>query len=479
LKVIYKKAILIKFILNNAEISSNMPPGMLLLDFIRYHQNLKGTKIGCREGDCGACTVLIGELKNGELNYSSATSCLTALGNIHHKHVVTIEGVNMDELNPIQQAMCDEAGTQCGFCTPGFIVSMAGFCLSSKQPSYKNALASVDGNICRCTGYKSIERALSHVSNLMLERKEEEPIEFVTSKAILPSYFNGIKERLKLLALQPNGQVDTQSENPRFLGGGTDLYVQQHAAMVHAEINFLSGKPELKTITRQGDKCIVGGGVTVSDLINSPVICEHFPKIQDFAKLVSSTPIRNIATLAGNFVNGSPIGDFSIFFLALNATIVLNNGGKTREVVLDQFYKGYKQLDKQAGEYISAFWFKLPDKKALFNFEKVSKRTHLDIASVNTAIRLVMDDSVILDARLTAGGVAPFPLLLAKTSAFLIGKELNEELIAEAIRVVQTEVAPISDARGTTEYKRLLLSQLIKAHFIKLFPLLEVDKLLA
>src|SRR5439155_191305 len=130
---------------------TSLPPGMLLLDFVRYQQNLKGTKIGCREGDCGACTVLIGELTNGELKYSSATSCLTPLGNVNNKHIVTIEGLNMDGLNPIQQAMCEENGTQCGFCTPGFIVSMAGFCLSDKQPTYKNAIAAVDGNICRCT----------------------------------------------------------------------------------------------------------------------------------------------------------------------------------------------------------------------------------------------------------------------------------------------------------------------------------------
>lgn len=454
-----------------------MPPGMLLLDYIRYERNLKGTKIGCREGDCGACTVLIGNLKNDQLTYASATSCLTALGNIQHKHVVTVEGVNMDNLNPIQQAMCDEAGTQCGFCTPGFIVSMAGFCLNHQQPTYKNAIAAVDGNICRCTGYKSIERALTHITAMMQERDKQDPISFVTSKAILPAYFTGIKERLKLLASQPNGHAGKQGS--RFVGGGTDLYVQQHDQMVYADINFLTNNQSLKGIVQQGDQCIIGGAATVSDLIASPLIQQYFPKISEFAKMVSSTPIRNIATLAGNFVNGSPIGDFSIFFLALNAILTLTNSEHSREVPLDQFYKGYKTLDKQSDEYVSAFRFKLPDQNTQFNFEKVSKRTHLDIASVNSALQLVMDGNIITYARLSAGGVAPFPLLLAKTSAFLTGKELTEELVSDAAELLQTEIAPISDARGTEEYKRLLLSQLIKAHFIKLFPLLEVDQLLA
>lgn len=471
---------MIKFILNNTEITTSMAPGMVLLDYIRYEQNLKGTKIGCREGDCGACTVLIGELKNDKLIYTSATSCLTALGNIHLKHIVTVEGINMDyDLNPIQQAMCDEAGTQCGFCTPGFIVSMAGFCLSDKQPTYKNAIAAVDGNICRCTGYKSIERALGHITELVKDKGDEDPVAFVTSKNILPGYLTGIKERLKLLALHPNGQIGTPTANARFLGGGTDLYVQQHDKMVYADINFLYNKQQLKGITQQGDKCIIGGAATVTDLINSPLIVAHFPKIEEIGKLISSTPIRNIATLAGNFVNGSPIGDFSIFFLALGAVIVLSDGEKTREVPLDQFYKGYKTLDKQANEYVSSFWFKLPAKNTVFNFEKVSKRTHLDIASVNSAVKLSIANNVITDIRISAGGVAAFPLFLAKTSAFLIGKELSEELITEANELLQTEIAPISDARGTAEYKRLLLSQLIKAHFIKLFPQLQIDKLLA
>jgi xanthine dehydrogenase small subunit len=451
---------------------------MLLLDFVRYQQNLKGTKIGCREGDCGACTVLIGELDNGQVKYQSATSCLTPLGNINNKHIVTIEGLNMDGLNPIQQAMRDTNGTQCGFCTPGFIVSMAGFCLSDKEPTYKNAVAAVDGNICRCTGYKSIERALEKLTVILEDKQPEGATTFVTERGILPAYFTDIPEKLKLLSAQPNG-ADTPKQNKHFVGGGTDLYVQQHEAMVYADIDFVGTKAELKGITQQGDICTIGGATTVTEFATSPIIRKHFADIERFAKLVSSTPIRNIATFAGNFVNASPIGDFSIFFLALNATIELTDGSSKREIPLRQFYKGYKQLDKQPQEYISKFWFGLPHKNTLFNFEKVSKRTHLDIASVNTAISLLLDGGVIAEVSISAGGVGPTPAYLSMASEFLKGQVISEKLIVKATQIAQTEISPISDARGTEEYKRFLLSQLIKAHFIKLFPELQVEQLIS
>jgi xanthine dehydrogenase small subunit len=466
------------FILNNKEVRTGAPAGMLLLDFVRYQQQLTGTKIGCREGDCGACTVLIGELSNGQLTYRSATSCLTALGNVHNKHVVTIEGLNMDTLNPMQEAICREGGTQCGFCTPGFIVSMAGFCLGNKTPSYTNALAAVDGNICRCTGYKSIERALNSLAITMQQKLlHEDAVAFVTDNQILPAYFTTIKERLLQLSLHTNG-VLAQTNSEKFLGGGTDLYVQQHDSMVHTAIHFLFNQQPLKGITQKGNRCIIGGAATVTDLMESPVIQKAFPAFAGFAKLVSSTPIRNIATLAGNFVNASPIGDFSIFFLALDATLVLRDNNNSRELPLRKLYKGYKTLDKTADDYIEQIWFELPQANSLFNFEKVSKRTYLDIASVNTAIALTMDGNTIRAAGISAGGVGPVPMYLQQTSLFLTGKTVTEDLIAATIATAQTEVSPISDARGTVEYKRLLLAQLIKAHFITLFPLLNIDKII-
>lgn len=468
---------MIQFILNNKELNTALPPGMLLLDFVRYHQNLMGTKIGCREGDCGACTVLVGELINDELVYHSMTSCLLPLGNVHQKHVVTVEGINMEQLNPIQQCMSDEGASQCGFCTPGFVVSLAGFCLSSNPVSYKKAIASIDGNICRCTGYKSIERAAAKLTQLMEERKDENGIDFVTERKILPQYFKEMKQRLFELKSNTNGVLQTK-HSYKFLGGGTDLYVQQPENMVYADIGFLYHKVNLKGIKKVENRCYIGASATVTDLIDSEIFQKHFPEFSRFVKLVSSTPIRNMATIAGNFINASPIGDFTIFFLALNAQLVISSGGNERTIPLQKLYKGYKDLDKLPDEFIQQIYFELPSTNAFFNFEKVSKRTHLDIASVNTAISITIDHGKIIEASLSAGGVGPVPLYLSGASNFLAGKILSEEIIFETIEIAKQEISPISDARGSKEYKALLLGQLIKAHFLALRPTLNVEKMM-
>lgn len=470
----------LKFILNNEDVGTTLPPGMPLLDFIRYHQHLTGTKTGCNEGDCGACTILAGELKQGVLVYRSWTSCLTPLGNAHGKHIVTIEGINMlPALNPIQQAMADNSATQCGFCTPGFVMSLAGFCLDSKPPTTQNAIAAIDGNICRCTGYKSIERAAEDVTALLTDRNGEEPALFAAGRQILPEYFTGIKERLKSLLTSLNGELNPPPDShPRFVGGGTDLYVQQPEAIQEKPIRFLLGQEMLKGITREDNRCILGAAVTVSDLLESPVMRGYFPALASYMRLVSSTPIRNMATIAGNFVNASPIGDMTIFFLALDTTLELSDGQHTRTLPLRELYKGYKQLNKQPDEYITRCWFELPGPDTGFHFEKVSKRTHLDIASVNSAISITMTGNLISEIRIAAGGVGPVPLLLTDTAAFLTGKAPGTAMIKQACAIAQLEITPISDARGTAEYKRLLLEQLIKAHFITLFPSLQVELLL-
>ena len=465
---------MIEFILNDKEIITDQPPGYLLLDFVRYQKHLTGTKIGCREGDCGACTVLVGDSVDGKMVYHSMTSCLLPLGNVHHKHVVTIEGTNLEKLNLIQQSMSDEGATQCGFCTPGFVVSLSGFCLQNNTHSYNEAIASIDGNICRCTGYKSIERAASSIASFMQTKpKDKDIIDFVTENGILPNYFKTIKNRLLHLKNKSNGVL--QDKEGRFLGGGTDLYVQQPERMTNAEIKFLYDASALKGIIKQNNKCIIGGATTVTEILEAEIFTHHFPTISKFLKLISSTPIRNMATIAGNFVNASPIGDFTIFFLALNAHIKLGDGRHSRIIPLQQFYKGYKDLDKSPEEMIESIEFDLPGKNNFFNFEKVSKRTNLDIASVNTAIYLKIENEKIVSAFLSAGGVGPVPMLLKNSSAFLLNKEISNSLIDDLIEIMQEEIAPISDARGTKEYKILLLGQLVKAHFITLFPTLRLE----
>ncbi len=458
---------MIEFILNNKTIKTKLPPGMTVLDFIRYEQNLKGTKIGCREGDCGACTILVGEIKNNQLNYRSMTSCLMPLGNVQGKHIVSVEGINMDELNPIQQAIVNEGGTQCGFCTVGFVMSLVGFCLTEKETNYENAIAAMDGNICRCTGYKSLERAAALITDQLNSRKENDTINWLIEHKFIPPYFSEIPKRLSaFVKVEDNSSQPTKIK----LGGGTDLYVQKHDSMVHAEIDFIFDNDQLKGIAQKDNLIYIGASSTVEDLRSSKLMNKHFPLLQKHLKLISSTPIRNMATLAGNFVNASPIGDMTIFFLALNAGLILDDNGIKRNVLLKDFYKGYKQIDKSAEEIIESIYIEVPKPNSLFNFEKISKRTHLDIASVNSAMSIEVEGTKIKSIHIAVGGVFAFPLYLNKTVEHLKGKEISTAPILSANEILQSEIAPISDARGYADYKRLLARQLFFAHFVELLP---------
>ncbi len=496
-----------RFILNNDDISTDQPAGSTVLDFVRYHKDLKGTKIGCREGDCGACTILVGELVDDNVRYRSMTSCLMPLANAAGKHVVTVEGINPKDgsLTPVQQAMVDESGTQCGFCTVGFVMSLTGFCVSESVSStsvssphvskgsdslHEAAISAIDGNICRCTGYKSIERAAQKLCDL----KAEPPASAGGTNAainnrVVPEYFDGIKARLIDLlsnngasALAPD-QRPTPSVQP-LVGGGTDVYVQRPEQMTESSVRPLLYDDELRDIRDNGEYIEIGASATVTDLLDSPVMNAVFPDLYKHLKLVSSTPIRNMATLAGNFVNASPIGDMTVWFLALGAEIDLCKNphvtkGETRTLSLKDLYLGYKQLAKQPDEMITAIRFAKPNVGFRFNFEKVCKRTYLDIATANTAISLSVSSpnlskgsaaaAIISHAHVAAGGVSPIPLYLGQTSEFLRGKEVNETNIAAANEVMQSEISPISDVRGTESYKRLLLRQLFRAHFVELF----------
>jgi len=506
---------MIEFVLNSQDIKTDLPEGMTVLDFVRYGQNLKGTKIGCREGDCGACTVLVGELVGDAVKYRSMTSCLMPLANAAGKHIVSIEGINAEDgsLTPVQQAMVDESGTQCGFCTVGFVMSLTGFCIDDAEKTPEMAVSAVDGNICRCTGYKSIERAAKDVSSRLLTVTTQNDLtgnlEHAIESKIVPTYFSNICERLG--ALKSSSQsVDaiaaSVSSAPTFyVGGGTDVYVQRPDAIAEMSAEHVFYDEGLRGIRDAGDFIEMGASTTVTDLLVSPLMQSIFPDLYKHLKLVSSTPIRNMATLAGNFINASPIGDMTVWFLALDAEVVLGTnvtmpavpqGNLTAERVmpLRDLYLDYKKLAKTEHEFITAIRFRKPSGDFRFNFEKVCKRTYLDIATVNTAISLRCSTPlpgrtaapsfirseleglggsatafIVEDVHLAAGGVSPIPLYLKETSAFLKGKEVTADTISKANEIIQSEISPISDVRGTESYKRLLLRQLFTAHFVELF----------
>ncbi|MFD2718388.1 FAD binding domain-containing protein [Hymenobacter monticola] len=513
---------MIEFYLNDQPIRTSEAPASALLDFVRYHEQLKGTKIGCREGDCGACTVLVGELApDGQtVNYQSMTSCLTPLGNAQGKHIVTVEGINAagNQLTPVQQAIVDEGGSQCGFCTVGFVMSLTGHSLSSAPATEKSTIAAIDGNICRCTGYKSLERAAAKLTAELAQRPMGNALAWLSEKQFVPGYFADVPAKLARLrpaeanapeasaataasatahinggavSTSPNGHAQNQNDHGHegttkpfahaLLGGGTDLLVQRLEELREQPgVRLIFDQPGRRGIRHETTgRVVLGAATTASQLLESDMMRGLLPNLPHYLKLVSSTPIRNMGTVAGNFINGSPIGDLTIMFLALGASIMLlDAAGATRELALPDLYLGYKKLAKAADEQVTEISFPAPLAGDFFHFEKVSKRTHLDIASVNSAAWLRVENGLIQAARVSAGGVGPVPLYLARTSAFLQGRELTAETVAAANEVMQAEISPISDVRGTSDYKRLLLRQLLWAHFLQFAPELAVDELL-
>ena len=454
-----------QFILNDTVIKTDVNTGVTLLDFIRDRKNLKGTKIGCREGDCGACTVLVGTLTaDNTLQYQSITSCISPLGNAHGKHIVSIEGINIpNSLTFPQQAMADNYATQCGFCTPGFVVSMTGFALQKNNTSSCND--AISGNICRCTGYKSIEKAGIELEEKLTHKDKNHQIDWLIANDFIPNYFKEIPEKLKAIPSQKYSNSGVKVAN------GTDLFVRFADEMATKEMHLLSTNTALNGITFKETTCTIGANTTVTQIAENRKLQTLFPRLNQFLKLVSSEQIRNMGTLGGNFVNASPIGDMSIFFLALNATLtIIDSSGKERTLPFQQFHIDYKKYDLSANEIIKNISFPIQANNTYFNFEKVSKRTHLDIASVNAAGTITLKDNLITDAHFSTGGVAAVPKYLANTNAFLVGKELTIATIHAAEKVLQSEISPISDVRGTNIYKRLLAKQLFFAHFISLFP---------
>jgi xanthine dehydrogenase small subunit len=317
----------------------------------------------------------------------------------------------------------------------------------------------------------SIKRAAAILSKKFAEIHSSNGarLKALVEQKALPDYFLTIPERLKALQ-DKNGSPSKEVSRSRFMiAGGTDLFVQKPEALRHADVTFVSQK-NLSGIQIENNHCVIGVATSVEEIKNSLILQEFLPNIRQYMKLFGSTPIRERATLGGNIVNASPIGDATIFFLALNPTIVLHDGQNRRELLLREFFRGYKQLDRKENEVLESLRFSLPTQNSFFNFEKVSRRTYLDIASVNSAISLQEEGGIIQTVHISAGGVAPIPLYLSRTVEFLTGKEIDSDTIRESAVIAQEEISPINDVRGSAAYKRLLLRQLLFAHFFKFSP---------
>ena len=467
----------IRFLLNDEEVETECSPGLLVLDFLRRHRSLNGTKEGCKEGDCGACAVLVGELNGSSVRYQPVTSCLLPVGEVAGKHVVTIEGFKMDSLTPVQRAIVEEGGTQCGFCTPGIAVSMHGLLMDDRKGLDREDMKyALSGHLCRCTGYRSlIDCSTILQGELGTVLDSDNRIGALVKAGAVPSYFGEVPDRLRRFAASASSVLSSPSGDEKpdvelMIAGGTDLYVQMGDCIPDLQIEVLNRHRELKGIRREKDCVRAGALTTFEEFGEDPTIREIIPEIGKFNHLIASWQIRNRATLSGNIINASPIGDLTVLLLALETKLVLKNGDSEREIPLKQFYKGYKQLDREKGEILTEIRFPLPPQGTKISFEKVSKRTCLDIASVNSACRFHSEDGIFRSPQITLGGVAPIPLFLHETCRYLEGRPLDFNTTLEAIRISQEEISPVTDVRGSADYRRLLARQLLIAHFTKLYP---------
>jgi xanthine dehydrogenase small subunit len=467
------------FLLNDGGRSVSRGSGAVLLDVLRNDLGLTGTKDACREGDCGSCLVLLGTPGPQGIIYRTVNSCLFPFGDAIGRHIVTIEGLNQPELSPVQQALVDEGAIQCGFCTPGLVVALTGFLLGGAPPTEADGIAELGGNICRCTGHVAIRRAIARLCAKFQDlapaagTSSPERIAALVARGVLPRYFLEVPARLRaLIGAVPSKTPASKSQGapPVWVAGGTDLFVTQAEKLRDAEPAFLSRRDDLRGIRVEAGLCRIGAAATLTEIESSPVIAQQIPDLCPYFERIASRPIRNRATIAGNIVNASPAADCSVMFLALDASLVLARGKRQRTVALKDFFRGYKVLDLAADAMIVEIRFPLPDALTRFHFEKVARRARMDIAGVNSAIRLRVRDNRIDEAHVAAGSVAPIPFYLQKTSELLKGRPISAETARAAAAVAAGEIAPISDIRGSAEYKRALLPRLIMAHFLSLFP---------
>jgi xanthine dehydrogenase small subunit len=478
------------FLVNGKEIGVEAWPGRPALDFIRDDLGLKGAKEGCREGDCGACAVLVGA--RAPLQYRATPSCLLALGELDGRHLVTIEGLAEGAAaagleggcTPVMRALLAENGSQCGFCSPGVVISLTAWLLSSAIIDEAGAIVAVEGNLCRCTGYGAIRRAGARLAAEFagLPPPGAERLAALEKAGVVPLSL-GRFSRGELLAearpVAPNALGETGARGrglgPGELaqGGGTDFYVRNTDPEGGFEPVFTGRNPAYTGIEAAGGGLRIGAGTRVSDFFASPLVRSLVPGIEAFEADVASSLVRGRATLGGNVANASPVGDLTAILLALGARAELEGSGGGRELPLDRLFLGYKKLDLREGELIAAFTLG-PRPGARFNFEKVSKRRSLDIASVNTAASFATEKDGnqirITCATISAGGVGPTPMLLTRAQSWLAGRTVSVDTAREAAAMAAEEIAPISDVRGSADYRKRLLERLVLAHFIRLFP---------
>ncbi len=452
---------------------------MPLSSYLRYVKQATGTKVVCEEGDCGACTVLIGRLKGEEVSYKPLNSCIQFLYQLDCSHIVTVEGLKVDgQLNAIQESMVDCHGAQCGYCTPGFIVAMQSIydksCEGPKtcegkvtEQCVKDALT---GNLCRCTGYESIIKAGMEVAaNEMVSLHKLYPsahmVETFKRQSKTPIYIEA-EGRKFCNPIDVASAVEFKSKNPGtvIVSGGTDVCVNcNKRAYAPQSIMSLSNVEKMQELKVVDGVLHVCGKVTLTQL--EEYVKDLIPELHRMLWVFGSPQIKNAGTLAGNIANASPIADTPPCLFVTNAEIGLTGTKGTRFVNMNNLYKGYKQLDMTADELISEIRIPIPKQDEVLKLYKVSKRKNLDISTFTAAMLMRKSGNKIESIRIAYGGVAAVILRLPKTEAFLTGKEISEDTFRAAGEIARGEITPISDVRGSSDFRYQLAENILLKFF--------------
>jgi xanthine dehydrogenase small subunit len=453
-------------------------PTQTVLQHLREDLHCTGTKEGCAEGDCGACTVVIGSLENGKLEMKAVNSCIQFTPTLDGKALFTVEDLAQgSQLHPVQQALVECHGSQCGFCTPGFAMSLWGMYLKNEEgscPSRREIDDTLSGNLCRCTGYRPIIDAARRMSELPR-------VDF--DREALAATLRGLQREAGTV-YSAHGQtfhaprtveelVAARAAHPQavLLAGSTDvgLWVTKQMREL-TDIIWLGHVEELKSVREQDGMLEVGAGVTLNDAYAA--ICARYPMLSELWQRFASLPIRNAGTLGGNVANGSPIGDSMPWLIALGARLVLRGPAGERALALEDFYLGYQQKDLQPGEFVQALQIPLPraamgSVTQAFRSYKLAKRFDQDISAVCAAFALELDDGVVRNARIAFGGMAATPKRAALAEAALQGRAWDETALKDAMAALAQDYAPLSDMRASSAYRMQGAQNLLRRFWLE------------